>query len=60
MRKDALPNARALPSRSRDLTLYRQNGSGAGRLLPPAIPAPQSALEFQSWRALSSAPVVAL
>ena len=35
MRKEALLNARALPSRSRDLSLSRQNGCGAGRLAPP-------------------------
>ena len=60
MRKEAFLNARALPSRTRDLTLYGQNGSGAGRPEPPAIPAPESALEFHPWRALSSAPVDAL
>ena len=38
--------ARALPSRSRDLSLSRQNGCGAGRLAPPAIPA----LEQRSGR----------
>ncbi len=35
MRKEALIGARALPSRSRDLSHSRQSGCGAGRLPPP-------------------------
>ena len=35
MRKEALFDARALPSRSRDLSLSRQNGNLAGRSQPP-------------------------
>ncbi len=58
--RPTVKTARALPSRTRDLTHYGQNGSGAGRPKPPAIPAPESALEFHPWRALSSAQVVAL
>jgi hypothetical protein len=54
-------NARALPSRSRDLSLSRQNGCGAGRLrAAPAIPAPESALGSLPSVALSSAQVTAI
>ena len=34
-RKEASLDARALPSRSRDFTLSRQNGCATGRLAPP-------------------------
>jgi hypothetical protein len=35
MRKEAFLTARALPSRTRDLSLSRWNGRSAGRLAPP-------------------------
>jgi len=60
MRKEILIPARALPSRSRDLALYRQNGRGEGRRCRPSIPAAESALGFHPWRALSSAQVLAI
>jgi hypothetical protein len=41
--------ARALPSRTRDLTLYRQNGAERGRLTPPT-----------PFRPLDGAPVASL
>ena len=44
-----LPDARALPSRTRDLTLSRQNDGGAGRLSPPT-----------PFRPLDGAPVASL
>ncbi len=56
-----MPDARALPSRSRDLSLSRQNGGGAGRLrAAPTIPAPESALGSLPSVALSSAQVTAI
>ncbi|MBM3815009.1 MAG: hypothetical protein FJW20_25595 [Acidimicrobiia bacterium] len=43
----AFQDARVLPSRSRDLSISRQNGGGAGRPAPP-----------KSFRLLDGAPVV--
>jgi hypothetical protein len=60
MRKEIILNARALPSRSWDLTLSRQNG-GVGRLLVrPSIPAPESALRSLPSVAVPYAQVTAI
>jgi len=61
MRKEAFLTARALPSRTRDLSLSRQNDCGAGRLdAAHAIPAPESALRSLPSVAVSSPQVTAI
>jgi hypothetical protein len=48
-KEEGFPDARALPSRTPDLTHWRQNGSGTGRLAPPT-----------PFRPLDGAPVASL
>ena len=59
MRKEAFLTARALPSRTRDLSLSSQNGRGAA-CAAHTIPAPESALRSLPSVAVSSAQVTAI